>query len=139
MWAVTVPPNTFSPMFLLSQRWCADACCHGTEMLLTDWPCHFEWKAGFTWSFKKLWIISCTDGSLFCQKIGKNDDLTDRTMATIFLVEGVVFAMFSTAVWTSLNDLLPSCTWVLECFITKRCSEFHQNLSSWRDNLFNYH
>jgi len=31
MQGVTVPPNAFSPMFLLSQQQCADMCCCETD------------------------------------------------------------------------------------------------------------
>jgi hypothetical protein len=52
---VAVPPNAFPPMFLLSQRRYADVRCLGSDRhLLTDGTCHFERKAGFTWSLRSF-------------------------------------------------------------------------------------
>jgi hypothetical protein len=65
-----------------------------------------------------LRIMRCVDGSLFCQKIDGAKEVT-KNAAHDSLCS---LRMFSTFVRPSLNDLLQSCTWVLQTVSSSNCA-----------------
>jgi hypothetical protein len=95
------------------------------------WSASSFWTKGWLYSvFKKLRIISCVNGSLLHQKtMNRTNREFQKTLATTFPTEGVVFACFQlcSAFFKRLTLVICLSPW--ERFIIGFMSESNQNLS----------